>query len=62
METFIACVVTGAAGLVAGTIWGRKIEQKAVAAVMADFQTADAEARSFVNRLYVRLPWLAKLL
>lgn len=61
LGTIAACAVTGAAGLVAGTLWGRKLEQKAVGRVMFDLQRADSAARAVVTRLTQGpLPWLEK--
>lgn len=47
-------------GLAVGTVWGRKIEQKAVSKVLDEFRKVDAEARSSVNRLWSSLPYLKK--
>jgi hypothetical protein len=66
MHVFIASAVTGglslAVGLVAGTIWGRALEQKAMAQVLREFRRVDAEAHAAVNRLYQALPFLKKYL
>lgn len=60
MQTLVACVITGIVCLGVGTVWGRKLEQKAVGRVMFDFQRADTAARSFVAKLQSSLPWLEK--
>jgi hypothetical protein len=60
MDAVIGVVVGLVIGLIAGTVWGRLAEQKAVAAVMAEFRLIDAETKSAVNRLLNSLPWLRK--
>jgi len=60
MDIAIAGVIGLVIGLVAGTFWGRALEQKAVAEVMAEFRLIDAETKSAVNRLLNSLPWLRK--
>lgn len=62
MHALILLAIGVIVGGVAGTIWGRKLEQKAVGAVLVEFHKVDAEARSAVNRLVTHLPYLKKLL
>lgn len=60
MGTVIACVITGIVCLVAGTIWGRKLEQKAVGRFLFDVQRVDAGGRAAVAKIQTALPWLEK--
>lgn len=60
MLSLIVAPAAAAAGLVVGTIWGRKMEQNAVGAILGEFHKVDAEARAAVNRLLMRLPYVKK--
>lgn len=40
---------------VAGVVFGRRYEQKAVAKVLADFSRVDQQAKNLVNRCYTFL-------
>jgi len=55
MITFILCASVGVVAFTCGTIWGRKLEQKAVAKALAGFAVLDADARSLVNRTWAFL-------
>lgn len=61
MQTLVlTAMVAVLVGLIVGTVWGRKLEQQAVGAVLGEFHKLDAEARSVVNRLVARLPYVKK--
>jgi hypothetical protein len=47
-------------GLAAGTLWGRKIEQKAVSTTLLEFRLVDDAARQAVNRLWRSFPYIEK--
>lgn len=60
MHVFIAALIALFVGFVAGTFWGRRLEQKAIGKVLFAFHSTDEAARSAVNRLWHALPYLEK--
>ena len=54
---YVAIAITAAffSGVVVGQMYGRKVEQKAVAKVLSEFAAVDQEARSLVMRCWSRL-------
>jgi hypothetical protein len=62
MHILIAGLAGLAAGLIAGTLYGRNLEQKALSAVLSEFRKVDADAHAAVSRLFRTLPYLQKYL
>ncbi len=60
MHLFIVGLVCLFVGLAAGTVWGRKIEQKAVSKALWEFHLVDDAARAAVNRLWRAFPYIEK--
>jgi len=61
LMTLVSLAFVFSIGLFLGTIWGRALERAAVAQVLAEFRSLDAEARTAVNRLANALPYITKL-
>ena len=55
MFTAITAVLCLSVGIIAGQLYGRKVEQKAVAKILSEFAQVDQDARSLVMRCYSRL-------
>ncbi len=55
MFTAITALVCLVVGIIAGQVYGRKVEQKAVAKILSEFAAVDQEARSLVMRCWSRL-------
>lgn len=53
--TLVVGITLLVAGLIVGTIYGQKIEQKAIAAALAEFSRTDAAAKAAVERFRYRL-------
>jgi len=61
LMTVVDLAFVFSAGVTVGVFWGRAIERAAVAQVLVDFRSLDAEARAAVNRLANALPYITKL-
>lgn len=62
MNTFYLLLGALAGGFTVGTIYGRKLEQKAIGAIANQLHAMGGEARSTANKLVAHLPYLKNFL
>lgn len=60
MHAFVVGSISLAAGLIVGTIYGRKVEQKIVGVLLADYAAAGRIPQAALSSLQVRLAYLKK--
>lgn len=60
MHALVLIAIGLAVGLPVGTIWGRKLEQKALGVALYEYQRVNAGAHKLLADLETKLPWLGR--